>query len=69
MEKVKCPNPKCGRRIFDIEEMPPEKLVLEMRCSHCGEVVRVGYNPGKVLVSQRLKQNEVRSVKVILFLE
>ena len=32
MEKVKCPNPKCGRRIFDIEEMPPGKLVLEMRC-------------------------------------
>ncbi len=22
MEKVKCPNPKCGRRILDIEEMP-----------------------------------------------
>lgn len=20
---MKCPNPKCGRRIFDIEEMPP----------------------------------------------
>ena len=30
MEKVKCPNPKCGRRIFDIEEMPPGKLVLEI---------------------------------------
>ena len=29
MEKVKCPNPKCGRRIFDIEEMPPGKVVLE----------------------------------------
>ena len=33
MEKVKCPNPKCGRRIFDIEEMPPGKVVLEMKCS------------------------------------
>lgn len=32
MEKVKCPNPKCGRRIFDIEEMPPGKVVLEMKC-------------------------------------
>ncbi len=31
MEKVKCPNPKCGRRIFDIEEMPPGKVVLEMQ--------------------------------------
>ena len=29
MEKVKCPNPKCGRRIFDIEEMPPGRTVLE----------------------------------------
>lgn len=29
MEKVKCPNPKCGRRIFDIEEMPPGETVLE----------------------------------------
>ena len=34
MEKVKCPNPKCGRRIFDIEEMPPGKVVLEMKCRH-----------------------------------
>ncbi len=33
MEQVKCPNPKCGRRIFDIEEMPPGKVVLEMKCS------------------------------------
>lgn len=30
MEKVKCPNPKCGRRIFDIEEMPPGRTVLEI---------------------------------------
>ena len=40
MEKVKCPNPKCGRRIFDIEEMPPGKVVLEMKCRHCGEMRR-----------------------------
>lgn len=39
MEKVKCPNPKCGRRILDIEVMPPGKLVLEMKCRHCGEVL------------------------------
>ena len=56
MEKVKCQNPKCGRRIFDIEEMPPGKLVLEMRCSHCGEVVRVGYNPGKVHKKNRRQE-------------
>lgn len=43
MEKVKCPNPKCGRRIFDIEEMPPGKVVLEMKCRHCGEIVLLLY--------------------------
>ncbi|MDE6601073.1 MAG: hypothetical protein K2K90_02690 [Lachnospiraceae bacterium] len=34
MEKVKCPNPKCGRRIFDIEEMPSGKVVLESPAIH-----------------------------------
>ena len=48
MEKVKCPNPKCGRRIFDIEEMPPGKVVLEMKCRHCGEIVQVGFSPKKI---------------------
>lgn len=40
MEKVKCPNLKCGQRIFDIEEMSPGKVVLEMKCRHCGEMQR-----------------------------
>ena len=48
MEKVKCPNPKCGRRIFDIEEMPLGKVVLEMKCRHCGEIVQVGFSPKKI---------------------
>ena len=48
MEKVKCPNPKCGRRIFDIEEMPPGKVVLEMKCRHCGKIIRVGFSPKMV---------------------
>ena len=48
VEKVKCPNPKCGRRILDIEEMPPGETVLEIKCRHCGEVVRVGFGPKKV---------------------
>ena len=48
MEKVKCPNPKCGRRILDIEVVPPGKCVLEMKCRHCGEVVQVGFSPRMV---------------------
>ena len=23
VERIRCPNPKCGRHILDIEEMPP----------------------------------------------
>ncbi len=48
MEKVKCPNPKCGRRIFDIEVMPSGKVVLEIKCRHCGEMAQVGFSPKKV---------------------
>jgi hypothetical protein len=48
VERIRCPNPKCGRRILDIEEMPPGETVLEIKCRHCGEVVRVGLGPKKV---------------------
>ncbi len=40
MERIRCPNPKCGRHILDIEVMSPGKSVLEMKCRHCGEVGR-----------------------------
>ena len=30
MERIRCPNPKCGRHILDIEEMPPGRTVLEI---------------------------------------
>lgn len=48
VERIRCPNPKCGRHILDIEEMPPGETVLEMKCRRCGEVVRVGFGPKKV---------------------
>ena len=56
MEKVKCPNPQCGRRIFDIEEMPSGKVVLEMKCRHCGEMVQVGFSPKKVHKKNRRQE-------------
>ncbi len=56
MEKVRCPNPKCGRRILDIEVEPPGKTVLEMKCRHCGEVVRVGFGPRKVQKKNRRQE-------------
>ena len=48
MERIRCPNPKCGRHIFDIEEMPPGRTVLEIKCRRCGEVVEVGFGPKMV---------------------
>ncbi len=48
MERIRCPNPKCGRHILDIEEMPPGRTVLEMKCRRCGEVVEVGFGLKKV---------------------
>ena len=29
IQKIKCPNHECGRRIFDVEEMPPGRTVLD----------------------------------------
>lgn len=34
MERIRCPNPKCGRHILDIEEMPPGRTVLESPAIH-----------------------------------
>ena len=48
VERIRCPNPKCGRHILDVEEMPPGRTVLEMKCRRCGEVVEVGFGPKKV---------------------
>ena len=45
MEKIKCPNLECGRRILDIEVMTQGKMVLEIKCGHCGEIARLGYSP------------------------
>ena len=29
MERIRCPNPKCGRHILDVEEMQPGRTVLD----------------------------------------
>lgn len=38
-KKMKCSN--CGKRAFDISELPKQKFVVELKCPHCGKVVRV----------------------------
>ena len=39
IEVIRCPNPKCRRRILDDEET--EWTVLEIKCQHCGKLVRM----------------------------
>ena len=38
IQKIKCPNHKCGRRIFDIG-ITRFRIIVELKCPHCGEVV------------------------------
>ena len=56
MEKVKYFNPKCGHFTFSIEEMPPGKVVLEMKCRYCGETIRVGFSPKMVHKKNRRQE-------------
>ena len=44
IQKIKCPNHKCGRRIFDIG-ITRFSIIVELKCPHCGEVVRVYWKP------------------------
>jgi len=45
MEMIKCPNPKCKRRILDDEGTETEWTVLEIKCRHCGKLVRLHCGP------------------------
>ena len=45
MEVIRCPNPKCRRRILDDEGTETEWTVLEIKCQHCGKLVRLHFGP------------------------
>ena len=45
MEVTRCPNPKCRRRILDDEGTETEWTVLEIKCQHCGKLVRLHFGP------------------------
>ena len=45
MEVIRCPNPKCRRRILDDEGTEAEWTVLEIKCQHCGKLVRLHFGP------------------------
>ncbi len=60
MEQIRCPNPKCGRRILDNEGMDSEWTVLKIKCPHCGELVRLycGSDGIETRIHKRKKRRE-----------
>lgn len=38
-KSLKCP--RCGRRAYDISEIPKEKIYIEMKCPQCHKIVRI----------------------------
>jgi transcription elongation factor Elf1 len=42
MKKMKCPN--CGRRAFDISNLPKEEVEVTLKCPQCGKFVSVPCN-------------------------
>ena len=58
MEVFRCPNPKCRRRILDDEGT--EWTVLEIKCQHCGKLVRLYCGPDGIetRIHKRKKQRE-----------
>jgi len=42
MKKMKCPN--CGRRAFDISNLPKEEVEVNLKCPQCGKFVSIPCN-------------------------
>lgn len=45
IRKMKCPERWCRKRVCDIWENRFGVIVIELKCPHCGEVVRVCCGP------------------------
>ena len=56
IQKIKCPNHKCGRRVCDIG-VTRFRIVIELKCPHCGEIVEM---EGQELLEFRCKEADVR---------
>lgn len=47
LKKMKCSF--CGKRAFDISELPKEKIVVELKCPHCKRLVKVKCDASSVM--------------------
>ena len=45
IRKMRCSNGQCRKRVCDIWETRFGVVVIELKCRHCGEVVRVYWKP------------------------
>lgn len=41
IQRIKCPNRQCRKRVCDIGMMALDKIIVELKCPHCGKIVRV----------------------------
>lgn len=46
-KKMKCSC--CGKRAFDISELPKEKITVELKCPHCRKLVKVKCDASSVM--------------------
>ena len=46
-KKMKCSC--CGKRAFDISDLPKENIVVELKCPHCGKLVKVKCDASSVM--------------------
>ncbi len=45
IQKMRCSNSECRKRVCDIWETRFGVVVIELKCRHCGEIVRVYWKP------------------------
>lgn len=46
-KKMKCSC--CEKRAFDISALPNENIVIELKCPHCGKLVKVKCDASSVM--------------------
>jgi len=46
-KKMKCSC--CGKRAFDISDLPNENIVVELKCPNCGKLVKVKCDVSSVI--------------------
>ena len=49
---------RCGKRAFDISELPKEKVHVELKCPQCNKIVRVSCDAGSEYVVKKTSRSD-----------